>query len=1218
MKKETVNTFAKGMVKDLHPLTTPSDVLTDALNATLVTYNGNEMILQNDMGNVEIGTAKLPSGYVPVAMKEHGGIVYVAAWNPIDEKGQIGTFPSPQQLYENEPWSVNNSETNALASVQVSRSDFYSSDNLGIKNEVLKQLLFKDNQGKNYKIFHPGDKYVITMPAEAVENLKSHVNSGRMKLQLGVIKKDGGIEIIANYPEDEFITSEVIKNEETEEKETPDYYIKNKVRIFNGTSSGALILIVTIITFDSFNLIREYSRNDNNEINVTFTGEATRDTNIYKSTDKDDTLRLYAGPVTENDVTTYPTHDEFVVTGSNGIYNYDIYPALPYGYVERLKQSGQINFKKVKNNVCDFSEWRFYVTEEYIKIGWAFDYYNLNNQSGIDHIEMKFYDFFSPPTGSGQPENYVEFEYENVSGQTQLYNLGTGVVFEYDNTSGEVQLYNVGTEEFEYDNNSGEVQLYNVGGFEYENNAGSTRLYNVSTRSRAMLRSQQNPQEEEVSTLSPKATVELYKEYYSGNFEDYIRFEDYELEYGKIYIVDIIAVYANGERMHITSKMLYCNKLYNDQYNNLQSVNGINTYERKTVDASIDYTTNTSIEQQNPKVNIYLKQESPQQPTEDIPIVSDTTINGVKASDYVLGTDKTGKEIITEVSVTTKVTNTISATYKGLDNIIGTPRLDPIQTTLDNIENEENKVTVELNTSEVNWNGNDSILYENLNPSADINTISKVEDNTNLVITNTVNEKQYIQGKESDILDEPYEFIGLTPLYNSDGDNESKGRVLSAYDPKYMRLIAIEKNNFQFAEMNGYNNEIIQSGSDISGGTDDDGLEAAVRQMNSTYVSTVNIAGGCNSNSYIMFRDGEIRSIKRHPYILSKSNDWEDLDDIDTSNYLVAAWKFDDYSSRIVNLFSYREYCGPNNTKGSSVSYPRLDVMLRCFLSQIFIPKKTKKLHYYITTNNNKYRYCSGNSTLNITIDKKKDEAEELLISHLGTPLYKTGDYPSIWKQWKENWKNGNKYKLTDDDNLIPKVMLKTDSQDLTISKKLDTKFYIDSLLEFYMGNAKSIVSSTIDFDIQTAYYPKYDNNFNTEYTVAEDGTFQWSSIPSMSELISSKDNQQTKLTLKTWNQQDWKFAYSLYKMFTTTAELEDWPEVRDDNELLARLSLATGYNRGRRVAKWYTGTNKNAPDLYYRHMLSNYSLFLHFPNDIDSEADATKFFSPNQSYPSY
>ena len=43
------NTFNEGMVLDNHPLMTPNTVLTDALNATLVTMNGNEMVLQNDM-----------------------------------------------------------------------------------------------------------------------------------------------------------------------------------------------------------------------------------------------------------------------------------------------------------------------------------------------------------------------------------------------------------------------------------------------------------------------------------------------------------------------------------------------------------------------------------------------------------------------------------------------------------------------------------------------------------------------------------------------------------------------------------------------------------------------------------------------------------------------------------------------------------------------------------------------------------------------------------------------------------------------------------------------------------------------------------------------------------------------------------------------------------------------------------------------------------------
>ena len=91
------NTFNEGMVLDNHPLITPNTVLTDALNATLVTMNGNEMVLQNDMGNAKVENAKLPPGYIPIGMKEYGGIIYIACYNPLTNKGQIGCFPSPQR-----------------------------------------------------------------------------------------------------------------------------------------------------------------------------------------------------------------------------------------------------------------------------------------------------------------------------------------------------------------------------------------------------------------------------------------------------------------------------------------------------------------------------------------------------------------------------------------------------------------------------------------------------------------------------------------------------------------------------------------------------------------------------------------------------------------------------------------------------------------------------------------------------------------------------------------------------------------------------------------------------------------------------------------------------------------------------------------------------------------------------------------------------------------
>lgn len=98
--KQTINQFTKGLITELHPLMTDGTQLTDALNATLVTYNGNEFMLQNDMGNTLIQDSKtghimgLSEGFIPVGTKEHGGIMYIVSADK-HGNGEIGTIPSP-------------------------------------------------------------------------------------------------------------------------------------------------------------------------------------------------------------------------------------------------------------------------------------------------------------------------------------------------------------------------------------------------------------------------------------------------------------------------------------------------------------------------------------------------------------------------------------------------------------------------------------------------------------------------------------------------------------------------------------------------------------------------------------------------------------------------------------------------------------------------------------------------------------------------------------------------------------------------------------------------------------------------------------------------------------------------------------------------------------------------------------------------------------------
>ena len=94
------NTFQNGLVMDSHPLATSNDVLTNCLNGTLITYNGNELILQNDVGNSKIKDpdgkyVTLNKGFVPIGLKEFGGILYIFSVNPNTNYCEIGTYPSP-------------------------------------------------------------------------------------------------------------------------------------------------------------------------------------------------------------------------------------------------------------------------------------------------------------------------------------------------------------------------------------------------------------------------------------------------------------------------------------------------------------------------------------------------------------------------------------------------------------------------------------------------------------------------------------------------------------------------------------------------------------------------------------------------------------------------------------------------------------------------------------------------------------------------------------------------------------------------------------------------------------------------------------------------------------------------------------------------------------------------------------------------------------------
>ena len=161
-RKITTNTFGEGLIMDFAPDNTPNTSLSNALNATLLTYNGNEMSLQNDMGNGRVESAYLPEGYIPVGVCEFGDIIYIASYNPLINKSQIGCFPSPER-------NISNKEISDLNTT-------FSSDELAKKGTIVNSNIKKIIFGN--KNIGPGDKFIISWGQAGLNNKNFISNFG--------------------------------------------------------------------------------------------------------------------------------------------------------------------------------------------------------------------------------------------------------------------------------------------------------------------------------------------------------------------------------------------------------------------------------------------------------------------------------------------------------------------------------------------------------------------------------------------------------------------------------------------------------------------------------------------------------------------------------------------------------------------------------------------------------------------------------------------------------------------------------------------------------------------------------------------------------------------------------------------------------------------------------------------------------------------------------
>lgn len=152
MDKVVQNTFTKGLTLDESPFITPDSTLKNCLNGTILTFEGNEYILQNDLGNGRIGLkdkngdiqyVQLKPNFVPLGVKEFGGILYIVSKNPITGQEEIGSFPSPEYGKSLGSINIKDSSTISYTSSQ-STSRIFNSNSLQPGNYI--NLTIEDYQ----------------------------------------------------------------------------------------------------------------------------------------------------------------------------------------------------------------------------------------------------------------------------------------------------------------------------------------------------------------------------------------------------------------------------------------------------------------------------------------------------------------------------------------------------------------------------------------------------------------------------------------------------------------------------------------------------------------------------------------------------------------------------------------------------------------------------------------------------------------------------------------------------------------------------------------------------------------------------------------------------------------------------------------------------------------------------------------------------------------
>lgn len=413
-RQEATNTFQEGMVMDFNPLTTPNNVVTNCLNGTLITFNGNEYVLQNDMGNGRVETAYLPEGYVPLGTAEFGGIIYIALYNPLIDKCQVGCFPSPER-------NITSDEISDIGDVKFIQEEFV--DETGtIKSPTIKKSLSSNI------ILHPGDKFLVTGNSirdnkETISGYEGNVKvNGFIDFKLATIDDNGRFIYLDNLRKYQVSGSNKSFNiKDSSESINTDEYRQNiatDYHIFTSKVSGNLYLIGQLEVIDSISSftwkLKSISTskpesanivdlNDGDYYEIEYEIHSQSETGnsmnhiILKNESNNELYISSDGSAITTETIPEENSDSITTTvwyrAKGGTETVTVIPCMKFGKLEYLQESVILDFDQLGTNQISNKLWKYYTNDSNILI--KFDLQNYFIDSDIQKVSLKFLNYSS-------------------------------------------------------------------------------------------------------------------------------------------------------------------------------------------------------------------------------------------------------------------------------------------------------------------------------------------------------------------------------------------------------------------------------------------------------------------------------------------------------------------------------------------------------------------------------------------------------------------------------------------------------------------------------------------------------------------------------------------------------------------------------------------------------------------------------------------------------